>query len=54
MAFLWYSTKFPRPAQPHFLSMRSYWQDDGFGNCICTFDTPGRYFVLGILLEDLH
>ena len=54
MAFLWYSAEFPRPAQPHFLSMRSYWQDDGFGNCICTFDMLAWEFAIHITTEDLH
>lgn len=53
MSFLWYSNK-TLGCPVHRLSLRSSWQDDGFGNCICTSDTAGWYFVLDILLEDLH
>lgn len=54
MSFLWYSWPSCWPSRPHRLSQAANWQDDGFGNCICTFDTAGWYFVIGILLEDLH
>ena len=54
MSFLWYSGLVGRTTRPHRLSQASNWQDDGFGNCICTFDTAGWYFVISILLEDLH
>lgn len=54
MSFLWYSWPTCWPACPHRLSLTSSWQDDGFGNCICTFDTPARYFVIGTLSEDFH
>ena len=54
MSFLWYSWPTGWPAHHHRLSLASDWQDDGFGNCICTFDTPAWHFANGILLEDLH
>ena len=54
MSFLWYSWPTCWPARPHRLSLASYWQDDGFGNCICTFDMLAWEFAIHITTEDLH
>ena len=54
MSVLWCSLPSYWPTCPHRLSQAANWQDDGFGNCIYTFDTAGWYFVISILPEDLH